>query len=172
MQRIHGTFWGHCYRVTALGWVDLAVHRLTSISRIALLILTQLTTRVSTLRSLREEKHHQHAENSWHLLGSLLPCYRVGLGGPGGTSAHEHLAYRTPDLDATRNKGIDPTKLRGGEALGNCGVSFDKTGLALYWGMSGKLKCYITAIAPVGSELKDPSGYCAVKCHFNAPHQQ
>ena len=99
-------------------------------------------------------------------------CYRIGLGGPGGTSAHEHLAYRTPDLDATRNKGIDPTKLRGGEALGNCGVSFDKTGLALYWGMSGKLKCYITAIAPVGSELKDPSGYCAVKCHFNAPHQQ
>ena len=63
-------------------------------------------------------------------------CCHVGLGGPGGTSAHEHLAYRTPDLDATRNKGIDPTKLGGEEALGNCGDSFDKKGLALYWRMT------------------------------------
>jgi hypothetical protein len=44
-------------------------------------------------------------------------CYHVGLGGPGGTSAHEHLAYRTPDLDASRNKGIDPTKLGGRRRL-------------------------------------------------------
>jgi hypothetical protein len=87
-------------------------------------------------------------------------CCHVGLGGPGSTSAHEHLAYRKPDLDATRNKGIHPTKLGGGEALGNCGVSFDKTGLALYWGMTDS-KCHITAIAHVGSELKDPSRYDA-----------
>ena len=65
MQRIHGTFWksrDSPYKnivgviVTMLGWADLAVHRLTSISRIALLILTQLATRVSTLRSLGEER--------------------------------------------------------------------------------------------------------------------